>query len=201
MLRTEKSVDKCLSPIFIGTEHGLLNIICCYKEVFVLKELGDYLRRTRVGNGVSLEEAAEDMELSVAQLENIENGNTKAFKDLYQLKEYISFYAKYLGLDSNMVIDTFNDFLFEKTSKISLDDIREAQRKALLKEKEEKNRIQSPYTILHKKKIDIWPILIWIGTILIALSISLLVIRNINEEPIRNSELWSSLEGYYELAY
>jgi len=52
-----------------------------------LKDLGSYLKRTRISNGVSLEEAAGDMELSIAQLENIEGGNTRAFKDIYKLKE------------------------------------------------------------------------------------------------------------------
>ena len=40
-----------------------------------MKELGEYLRDTRIQNGVSIEEAAEDNELSASQLENIENGN------------------------------------------------------------------------------------------------------------------------------
>ena len=64
-----------------------------------MKELGSYLKRTRISNGVSLEEAASDISLSVTQLENIEIGNTKAFKDIYELKEYIIMYAKYLGLN------------------------------------------------------------------------------------------------------
>ncbi len=89
-----------------------------------MKELGSYLKRTRISNGVSLEEASADISLSVTQLENIEIGNTKAFKDIYELKDYIIIYAKYLGLNPDEVIDTFNEFLFEKTSKISLEDIR-----------------------------------------------------------------------------
>ena len=100
-----------------------------------MKELGEYLRDTRIQNGVSIEEAAEDNELSASQLENIENGNVKAFKDIYKLKDYVKGYAKYLGLDSNEVVEEFNDFLFEHTSKISLDDILEAKKK--LEEKEE----------------------------------------------------------------
>ena len=51
-----------------------------------VKELGEYLKDVRINNGVSLEEAAEDNELSASQLENIENGNIKAFKDVYKLK-------------------------------------------------------------------------------------------------------------------
>ena len=78
-----------------------------------MKELGEYLKDVRINNGVSLEEAAEDNELSASQLENIENGNIKAFKDVYKLKEYMKNYAKYLGLDPNEVADEFNEFLFE----------------------------------------------------------------------------------------
>ena len=58
-----------------------------------MKELGDYLKHTRISNGVSVAEAAEDLELSTSQLENIESGNVRAFKDVYSLKEYIKQYA------------------------------------------------------------------------------------------------------------
>ena len=88
-----------------------------------MKELGEYLRSTRLDNGVSIDEAAEDLDLSVSQLENIEKGNVRAFKDVYGLKQYVRQYAKYLGLDPEKVIDEFNEFLFEHTSKISLEDI------------------------------------------------------------------------------
>ena len=88
-----------------------------------MKELGEYLKRTRISNGVSLTEACEDLEFSTSHLENIESGNVRAFKDVYELKEDIKVYAKYLGLDSEKVIDEFNNFLFQHTSKISLDDI------------------------------------------------------------------------------
>ena len=100
-----------------------------------MKELGEYLKHTRVDNGVSLAEAAEDLELSTSQLENIESGNVRAFKDVYNLKQYVKQYAKYLGLDPEKVVDEFNGFLFEHTSKISLDDILAAQKKLEEKEK------------------------------------------------------------------
>ena len=44
------------------------------KEGVILKELGEYFRTTRTNNGVSLEEASEDLNLSISQLENIEEG-------------------------------------------------------------------------------------------------------------------------------
>mgnify|MGYP002471571758 CR=1 FL=1 len=42
-----------------------------------MKELGEYLKRIRMGNGVSLTEACEDLEISTSHLENIESGNGK----------------------------------------------------------------------------------------------------------------------------
>ena len=124
-----------------------------------MKELGEYLKITRLDNGVSMEEAAEDLNLSTLQLENIEKGNVRAFKDMYGLKQYIRQYAKYLGLDSEKVMDEFNEFLFEHTSKISLDDILEAKQKS---EEKEVKKVKSPYTKEYKKKINWLPIIIGI---------------------------------------
>ena len=128
-----------------------------------MKELGEYLRDTRLQNGVSIEEAAEDNELSSSQLENIENGNLRAFKDVYKLKEYVKNYAKYLGLDPNVVVEEFNDFLFEHTSKISLDDILEAKRQLDI-EKEEK-KVKSPYTKEYKERFHYRSVFIIIGIV------------------------------------
>ena len=88
-----------------------------------MKELGEYLKKTRISNGVSMTEACEELEFSTSQLENIESGNVKAFKDIYAFKDSIKVYAKYLGLDSDKVVDEFNAFLFQHTSRISLDEI------------------------------------------------------------------------------
>ena len=52
-----------------------------------MKELGEYLQDTRRSNGVSLEEAASDLNVDVSYLENIESANVRAFKDVYYLKE------------------------------------------------------------------------------------------------------------------
>ena len=109
-----------------------------------MKELGEYLKKTRIGNGVSITEACEDLEFSTSHLENIESGNVKAFKDVYELRDSIRQYAKYLGLNSDKVTDEFNNFLFQHTSKISLDDILEAQKKKEEEQKEKK--VKSPYT-------------------------------------------------------
>ena len=132
-----------------------------------MKELGEYLKHARTSNGVSIAEAAEDLELSTSQLENIESGNVRAFKDVYSLKEQIKLYAKYLGLNPDKIVDEFNGFLFEHTSKISIDDIRSAQKRQ--EEKDKKTR--SPYTIEYKRKISLWYVL---GGISLFVFISLL---------------------------
>ena len=164
-----------------------------------MKELGGYLKRTRVSNGVSIAEAAEDLELSTSQLENIESGNVRAFKDVYSLKEYIKQYAKYLGLNPEKVVDEFNGFLFEHTSKISLDDIRAAQKK--LEEKEKKKK--SPYTIEYKKKISVLPIICGIFAFIILFLIIYIIISNANKAPTRVDELksYKERECIYEFTY
>lgn len=159
-----------------------------------MKELGEYLKHTRIDNGVSMEEAAEDLGLSTSQLDNIESGNVRAFKDVYSLKQYVRQYAKYLGLDPEKVVDEFNGFLFEHTSKISLEDIKEAQRK--LEEKEQK-KIKSPYTIVHKKKLSIWPFVMIPVVILLLFIIIYLIVSSINKAPVVDTELVPEVRKEY----
>ena len=154
-----------------------------------MKELGEYLKRTRVRNGVSLTEACEDLEFSTSQLENIDSGNVRAFKDLYDLRESIKLYAKYLGLDADKVVDEFNNFLFQNTSKISLDDIKVAQDKK--KKEEDENKVKSPYTIAHKEKKSVWPLLLVLVGILLLIIIVYIIVSNINKAPTRVDELKS----------
>ena len=154
-----------------------------------MKELGEYLKRTRIHNGVSLTEACEDLEFSTSQLENIESGNVRAFKDVYELRANIKLYAKYLGLDSDKVADEFNNFLFQRTSKISLDDIKVAQEKK--KKTEDENKVKSPYTVEHKEKKSIWPLFLIIGGIFLLIVIVYIIVSNINKAPTRVDELKS----------
>lgn len=154
-----------------------------------MKELGEYLKRTRISNGVSLTEACEDLDFSTTQLENIESGNIRAFKDVYELRDSVKSYAKYLGLDADKVVDEFNGFLFQHTSRISLDDIREAQKKKseLLEEK----RVKSPYTIEHKEKVSVWPAISILIAILFITLIVLIIVSNLNKHEDRTDELKS----------
>ena len=65
-----------------------------------MNEIGEELQYARESSGVSLNEASKDLGIKVEILENIEDGRTGAFKDIFELKEYISNYAKYLGLNN-----------------------------------------------------------------------------------------------------
>jgi len=152
-----------------------------------MKELGDYLKKVRMSNGVSLTEACEDLGFSTSQLENIESGNVRAFKDVYELRDFVKSYAKYLGLDPDRIVDEFNGFLFQHTSRISLEDIRNAQKKKeeLINEK----KVKSPYTLEYKEKVSFMPVL-YITLIFFLISLIVYVIlSNINHTPKRTDEL------------
>ena len=125
---------------FIGTEHGL----CYYyffEELRCLKDIGAKLKEARESIGVSVEEAAEDLKLKVSQIENLEAGNMEAFQDVFYLKYFIKDYAKYLGLKHEDLVDEFNEYLFDYTSKISIEDVKKKQDII-----EDKATIHSPYT-------------------------------------------------------
>ncbi len=158
-----------------------------------MKELGEYLKRTRNSNGVSIAEAAEDLDLQAVILENLESGNVRAFKDMYELREAVKVYAKYLGLSPDKIVDEFNDFLFEHTSKISLDDIKMAQKN---KEKKEENKIKSPYTKEYKEPKRIWPIIYIIMGLILLVIIIYLIISSQNKAPIRVDELKERMVNY-----
>ena len=166
-----------------------------------MKEIGEYLKCVRMNNGVGLEEASEDLNLSVVQLENIEEGNVRAFKDVFTLKELVRDYSKYLGVELDKIMDEFNDFMFEHTSKISLDDIKEAR--ALKKQEEEKEKVVSPYTrIRTKKNFPIKQVMIILGIILAILVIIFIFIKISSKEEKITTELMGS-EGMsiYEFTY
>lgn len=116
----------------------------------ILNEIGELLRTTREDSGVSIDEASNDLEIKTLVLENIEDGNIGCFKDIFVLKDYIYNYAKYLGLDPDKIIDEFNEYLFEYTSKIPLEDIEKAMKEQKKEELPEK-KIVSPYTTSTKK--------------------------------------------------
>ena len=108
-----------------------------------MNEIGEELQYARESSGVSLNEASKDLNIKVEILENIEDGRTGAFKDIFELKEYISSYAKYLGLNEEELIDEFNEYMFEYTSKIP---VKEIEKMAQKEAREEASKVTSPYT-------------------------------------------------------
>ena len=110
-----------------------------------MSEISEALQSTREASGVSLEEVSKDLDIPLLILKQIEEGNIGAFKDIFLLKEYISEYAKYLGLNPEEVINEFNEYLFEKTSKIKVEEIAKAVKEKEAEEAKE-NRVASPYT-------------------------------------------------------
>ena len=119
-----------------------------------MKEIGQKLKDKREENGVSVEEVAEDLKMRPSQIEAIESGDKSRFDDSFVLKDFILEYSKYLGLDSEKILDEFNEYMFDVKSKISLEDIENAK-----KEDEEAKKVVSPYTKISndnsKKKIII----------------------------------------------
>ncbi len=165
-----------------------------------MKEIGEKLRETRESMGISVEEAAEDLKIRPAQLENIEDGNKEAFKDVFYLKFFIRDYAKYLGLDYEELTEEFNEYLFDYTSRLSLDDIKKASQNT----KKSVKKIASPYTLEHKQQKSIPPALIYaLIVLLVAIIIYCIVLiatdkkSDDKEDIIKND---SSTEEVYEFA-
>ena len=144
-----------------------------------MKEIGELLKETRVQNGVSVEEASADLNYKQSQLEAIENGDYKSFKDIFLLKCIITDYSKYLGLNSDEIIDEFNEYVFESTSKIPIDDIEKAS-----KQKED-DKIMSPYTKQERKKSKL-PLLL--GIILIILVAAFIIVTLYNNSQKTSSD-------------
>lgn len=139
-----------------------------------MKEIGEKLKAARESIGVSVEEVAEDLKLRASQIENMEAGNSDAFKDIVNLKYLIRDYSKYLGLNKEDLVDEFNEYLFDYTSRISLEDIKSAK-----KDTSKSRKIKSPYTMIEKNKK--FPIVILLYIAIIALIILLVYLFiNIN---------------------
>ena len=136
-----------------------------------MKEIGEKLKDTREAMGISLDEAAEDLKLRPSQIENIEAGNMEMFKDIFYLKYFIRDYAKYLGLDHEEMVDEFNEYLFDYTSKISLDDIKNAKKNVGKVSNEPIKKIVSPYTLERKKIFSIPPYIVYIAIAILVLVI------------------------------
>jgi len=112
-----------------------------------MKEIGLKLKNKREENGVSIDEVAEDLKMRPSQIISLEEGKKEDFKDVLFLKYFIRDYAKYLGLNGEELVDEFNEFLFDFTSKIPIEEIEKAKNNVVTKKD-----IISPYTNIKKDK-------------------------------------------------
>lgn len=139
-----------------------------------MKELGEKFKEAREKTGISIKEAASDLNYKESQIEEIEQGNYKDFKDKFLLKTIIADYAKYLGFDSEEIIDEFNDFVFESTSKIPIDEIAKANKNKI---KDTDDKIASPYTAIEEpKKV---PLIIIVSLIILLVVFIAIFIYNV----------------------
>lgn len=144
--------------------------------------IAELLKTTREESGIELSEVSKDLNIDEIILNNIEDGKIGAFKDIFVLKNYILNYAKYLGLDGDKIINEFNEYLFEYTSKIPISEIE----KTIKEQEDSKEDIVSPYTFTNSKNkkklyVIIYVLLILLAIFTIAWSINQITIEKRND--------------------
>ena len=163
-----------------------------------MKEIGEELKQLRKKSGVDLEEASHDLNISEIELECIEAGNAKAFKDIYELKDKVRLYAKYLGVDEDKTADEFNDFLFEKTSKISLNDVKKIKEEKKKTKEDDDDRVSSPYTKIKVNKYEVAPVVFGVIALLLIALVLYIVLKVVKNNSDDSRELMV-MEDIYEL--
>ena len=163
-----------------------------------MKEIGEELKQLRKKSGVDLEEASHDLNISEIELECIEAGNAKAFKDIYELKDKVRLYAKYLGVDEDKIADEFNDFLFEKTSKISLNDVKKIKEEKKKTKEEREDRVSSPYTKIKVNNYEVAPVVFGVIALLLIALVLYIVLKVVKNNSDDSRELMV-MEDIYEL--
>ena len=153
-----------------------------------MKNIGTKLKDKREENGLSIEEVAEDLKMRPSQISSIEDGKTEDFKDVFYLKYFIRDYAKYLGLDSEKLLDEFNEYLFDMTSKIPVDLIEKAK-----KEKKSENEVVSPYTKEDNKKFKLVKWIIFLLIIIAVVSLGYLFISVHGRDDFSNDNITYSI--------
>ena len=148
-----------------------------------MKDIGLKLKEKREENGVSIEEVAEDLKMRPSQIISLEEGKREDFKDVVFLKYFIRDYAKYLGLNGEELVDEFNEFLFDFTSKIPLEEIEKAKLNNV-----NKKEVMSPYTSVDSNKKGLKVVIITIGIILL-LIIGYFVISNVKGNDFQDDNV------------
>lgn len=151
-----------------------------------MKEIGESFKEARETIGISKEEVIKDLGITESQLDNLEDGNANAFKDVFFLKETIKKYAKYLNLDEDEIVDKFNDFIFGYTSRIPVSDILEQTRELKILEKQkEENKIASPYTI-QRKNNNVKYLILYIVAVIILVVLVLFIVKYVTDKQLEN---------------
>lgn len=164
-----------------------------------MKEIGEKLREAREKMEISIEEASEDLKVEPSILQKIEEGDKESFKDVLYLKYYIRDYAKYLGLNSEELVEEFNEYLFDYTSRISIDDIKNANKNN--SEVKKVPQVVSPYTIEKKQQRNIPMLLVYALVILIVgIIIYCLILFFNNKSKNDNNIISYNEEVLYEFA-
>lgn len=148
-----------------------------------MKDIGLKLKEKREENGVSIEEVAEDLKMRPSQIISLEEGKKEDFKDVLFLKYFIRDYAKYLGLDGESLVDEFNEFLFDLTSKIPVEEIEKAKQNNA-----SKKEVVSPYTDMKSDKRGL-KILLAIVSVVVLLVIGYFVVSNIKGNDFQNDNI------------
>lgn len=153
-----------------------------------MKEIGEALKEQRESIGITIEEAASDLKLKPSQIEDIEAGNKDAFPDIFYLKYFIRDYSKYLGLNYEDMIDEFNEFLFDYTSKISIEDIKKARKQVEVNNSKEEKRIASPYTVERKRKYNFKMLLVYLFVLVLICGVVYIGYTKLNPKNETNNE-------------
>ena len=153
-----------------------------------MKEIGESFREARETIGISKSEVIKDLNITESQLDNLEDGNINAFKDIFFLKETIN-------LDEDDIMDKFNDFMFGYTSRIPIEDILEQTREINVLEKQnEVNRVASPYTKKSKKNNNLKYILIYLFSVIVLIILVILIVKFITDKQIEKKQLINNYE-------
>ena len=141
-----------------------------------MKEIGESFKEARDKIGITKEEVIKDLNITMGQLDNLEDGNANAFKDVFFLKELIKKYARYLNLDEDTILNLFNEFIFGYTSRIPVDEILEQTREInILERKQNVDKVSSPYTRMRKERKAKYAVLYISGVVLLIVLIFLMI--------------------------
>ena len=151
-----------------------------------MKEIGQCFKEARESIELSKEEVLRDLNISESQLDNLEDGNANAFKDIFFLKDLIKKYAIYLNLDEDEIMNKFNDFIFGYTSRIPVSDILEKTREMkVIENKQEENKVVSPYTS-PKKTNNYKYIVIYLLSVIVMIILIILIVHFIKNSNVDN---------------